>query len=254
MTIRSGPVAQEMRKNKAVFLDRDGVLNDLEYNPEEGRVGSPLSAKQLRIFPYAGESVRRIRELGFKAILVSNQPGVAKRQFAYSELERMKEKIRKELAKHECSLDAEYYCLHHPDALVHKYRLDCDCRKPKPGLLFRAAKENGVNLSNSFFVGDALVDVKAGRAAGCKTILLGHLTTFLSRMIESEDARPDFMLPSLKKVPDLLRSLDSEGTAAGNKIRNYQRALVRPSRFTSHGSVPYPASKDRSSLPRTRSR
>jgi D,D-heptose 1,7-bisphosphate phosphatase len=209
-----------MRKSRAVFLDRDGVLNDLEYNPEEGRIGSPLSAKQLRISRYAGESVRRIKELGFKAILVSNQPGVAKRQFTSSELERMNEKVRKELAKHGCSFDAEYYCLHHPDALVPKYRLDCDCRKPKPGLLFRAAKENDLDLGNSFFVGDALIDVKAGRAAGCKTILLGHPTTFLSMMIEREDARPDFMLPSLKHVPDLLRSLKSEGTTKGEKARN----------------------------------
>jgi D-glycero-D-manno-heptose 1,7-bisphosphate phosphatase len=73
-----------MRRDRAVFLDRDGVLNDLEYNPEEGLIGSPLSAKELRVFPYAGESVRRIRELGFKAILVSNQPGVAKRQLTIS--------------------------------------------------------------------------------------------------------------------------------------------------------------------------
>jgi D-glycero-D-manno-heptose 1,7-bisphosphate phosphatase len=214
------PRAHEMRKSRAVFLDRDGVLNDLEYNSEEGRVGSPLSAKQLRIFPYAGESVRRIRELGFKVILVSNQPGVAKRQFTHSELERMIEKVRKELAQHECSLDAEYYCLHHPDALVHKYKLDCDCRKPKPGLLFRAAKELDLDLRNSFFVGDALVDVKAGRIAGCRTILLGHPTTFLSKMIEREDARPDFMLPSLKQVPDLLRSLKSEGAVRGKEARN----------------------------------
>lgn len=209
-----------MKKSTAVFLDRDGVLNDLEYDPEEGRIGSPMSARQLRVFPYAGESVRRIRELGFKAILVSNQPGVAKRQFTYSELERMNEKVREELAKHECSLDAEYYCLHHPYALVQKYRLDCDCRKPKPGLLFRAAKENDLDLGNSFFVGDALVDVKAGRAAGCRTILLGHVTAFLSSMIEEEDARPDYMLPSLKQVPNLLRSLKPEGRSAGKKTRN----------------------------------
>ncbi len=200
-----------MRKSRAVFLDRDGVLNDLEYDPEEGRIGSPLTAKQLRIFPYAGESVRRIKELGFKAILISNQPGVAKRQFKYSEFGRMNEKLREELAKHKCSFDAEYFCLHHPDALIRKYRLDCDCRKPKPGLLFRAAKEHNLDLDNSFFVGDALVDVKAGRTASCRTILLGHLTAFLSMMIEREDARPDFMLPSLKQVPDLLRSLKSEG-------------------------------------------
>lgn len=195
-------------------------MNDLKYDPEEGRIGSPMSARELRIFPYTGESVRRIRELGFKAILVSNQPGVAKHQFTYSEFRRMSEKVRKELSKHGCSLDAEYYCLHHPHALVPKYRLVCNCRKPKPGLLFQAAKENNLDLGDSFFVGDALVDVKAGRAAGCRTILLGHITTFLSSMIEKEDARPDFMLPSLKQVPDLLRNLRPERATVGNKTRN----------------------------------
>ena len=204
---------QRERWNKAVFLDRDGVLNDLEYYPEEGRVGSPMSAKELRVFPYAGESVQRIKGLDFKAILVSNQPGVAKRQFTYSEFKKMNEKVRKELRKSNCTLDAEYFCLHHPNALILKYRIDCNCRKPKPGLLYRAAKEHNLDLRDSFFVGDALVDVKAGNAAGCKTILLGHPTTFIGRMIEEENAMPDFMLPSLRQVPDLLLSLESEISA-----------------------------------------
>ncbi len=191
-----------------MFLDRDGVLNDLEYNPEEGTIGSPLSVSQLRVFPYAGESVRRIKELGFMAILLSNQPGVAKRQLTYSEFDRMNAAVREALAMSGGALDAEYYCLHHPEAVVRKYRVDCDCRKPKPGLILRAAKENGLDLGASFFVGDALVDVKAGRAAGCKTIILGHVTTFLAKMIELEDARPDYVLPSLKQVPGLLRKME----------------------------------------------
>jgi D-glycero-D-manno-heptose 1,7-bisphosphate phosphatase len=195
------------------------VLNELEYNPEEGRIGSPLSARQLRIAPYAGESVKRIKELGFKAILVSNQPGVAKRQLTYSEFEKMNGMVRRALRERGGALDGEYYCLHHPEALVKKYRMDCDCRKPKPGLLLRAAKENDVDLGGSFFVGDALVDVKAGRAAGCRTILLGHVTAFLAEMIEKEDARPDFVLASLRQVPDLLRSLAGDGAAEGGKPR-----------------------------------
>lgn len=198
--------------SRAVFLDRDGVLNDLEYNPDEGRIGSPLSASQLRVFPYAGEAVMAIEGLGFKAIVVSNQPGVAKRQLTYSEFERMNARVRSELSRQGAALDGEYYCLHHPDALIKKYKQDCDCRKPKPGLLLRAARENGVDLAGSFFVGDALADVKAGRAAGCRTVFLGHITAFLSQMIEREDARPDYVLPSLKQVPQLLRTLDSSNT------------------------------------------
>lgn len=210
------------RSNRAVFLDRDGVLNDLEYNPDEGRICSPLSAKQLRVHPYAGDSVKKIKELGFKAILVSNQPGVAKRQLTFSEFEKMNAMVREELARRGGSLDGEYYCLHHPDALLKKYRADCDCRKPKPGLLLRAAKENGLDMRASFFVGDALDDVKAGKAAGCKTILLGHVTTFLTRMMEEEDAQPDYVLPSLKHVPGLLARIDHErkGTERHRRVRD----------------------------------
>ncbi len=187
-----------------MFVDRDGVLNDLDYDAEEGRVNAPLSSASLRVFPYAGESIRRIKELGFSVILVSNQPGVAKRQLTMAELRRMNAKVRQELAKHGGHLDGEYYCMHHPEALVAKYRLDCDCRKPKPGLLLQAARDLRLNLRQSYFVGDSLVDVKAGRAAGCKTVLLGHSTTFMASLIEKEHAEPDFLVSSLRQVPGLL--------------------------------------------------
>jgi D-glycero-D-manno-heptose 1,7-bisphosphate phosphatase len=207
-----------VRANRAVFLDRDGVLNDLVYDDEEGRVGSPFAAKELRVFPYVPEAVRRMKEeLGFKVIVISNQPGVGKGQFSYSEHEKMNGKVRKALAKGGTSFDAEYYCLHHPSALVAKYRVDCDCRKPKPGMLLRAAKEHDIDLESSYFVGDALIDVKAGRRAGCKAILVGHLTTFLSRMMAQEDATPDFMLPSLKDAPELLATLQSGRKVVGQK-------------------------------------
>ena len=193
-----------------MFLDRDGVLNDLVYNREEGRVLSPFSAKETRVFPFAPAAVRALRdELGFKAIVISNQPGVSKRQFTLRELEKMNAKIRRALSKGGTGLDGEYYCLHHPEALIRKYRVVCDCRKPKPGLLLRAASENDVDLGRSYFVGDGLIDVEAGRLAGCKTILVGHMTTFLSEMMEKEGATPDYMVHSLKEVPALLRRLQS---------------------------------------------
>jgi len=196
-----------LEEGSAVFVDRDGVLNDMVYDREEELISSPLSARQLRVFPFAGGAVKTIRdELGFKVIVISNQPGVAKRQFTLAELGRMNSKIRKDLASKGARLDGEYYCLHHPEALVQKYRVVCDCRKPKPGLLLRAAKENDLDLAKSYFVGDGLVDVKAGRSAGCTTILVGHMSTFLTRMIEQEKAEPDFLVPSLREVPDLLRS------------------------------------------------
>jgi len=193
--------------NRAVFVDRDGVINDMVYDEEEGRVTSPVSARQLRVFPYVASVVKRLREEGFMVIVISNQPGVAKRQFTLEELEKMNRKIRTHLKAGGAGFDAEYYCLHHPEALIGKYRRVCDCRKPKPGLLLHAAQEHRINLSESFFVGDALMDVEAGKRAGCKTILVGHLNTFLTGMIERKGVVPDYVVPSLKEVPDLLKTL-----------------------------------------------
>jgi histidinol-phosphate phosphatase family protein len=197
-------------RSRALFLDRDGVLNDLVYYKEEGRVGSPLSASQLRVSAYAAETVKKVRTLGFKAIVISNQPGVAKKQFSHAELLRMNDKIKTELRKRGTQLDAEYYCLHHPNALIKKYKINCDCRKPKPGLLLRAAEEYDINLKKSFFVGDSLIDVGAGRNAGCRTILVATMTDLLNRVIVEEHANPDYVVGSVSKIPDLVIKLSSK--------------------------------------------
>ena len=198
-----------MKHNRAVFVDRDGVLNDLVYDETEGRSSSPVSARELRVFPFVAESVKRLKDMGFLVIVISNQPGVAKRQFTRAELRRMSAKIGEELATRGTSLDGEYFCLHSPDGLVKELRVSCDCRKPKPGLLLKAAKERDIDLSRSYFVGDGLIDVEAGKKAGCGTILVGHATTFLSKMMEERGATPDHVVHTLKDVPELLARLSA---------------------------------------------
>ena len=199
-----------MKPNRAVFVDRDGVLNDLVFDAEEGRTASPVSARQLRVFPFVAESVKKLQDMGFLVIVISNQPGVAKRQFTRTELKRMNAKIAKELAAGGASLDGEYYCLHSPDGLVKDLRVSCDCRKPKPGLLLMAAKEMDVDLARSYFVGDGLIDVEAGKRAGCRTILVGHVTTFLTKLMEERNATPDYLVHTLKDVPGLLSKLQDQ--------------------------------------------
>ncbi len=194
-------------KSWAVFLDRDGVLNELVFYKDQDRIGSPLSAKQLRVMPHAGETVRALREMGARIVVISNQPGVAKKQISYLELLRMNQKIRVELAKSGAEYDGEYYCLHHPNALLKKYRMVCDCRKPMPGMFHRAALDLDLALDESFMVGDSLVDVKAGRAAGVRTILVGTMTDLLNRTIEEEKARPDFLVGKFSDVPSLVKKL-----------------------------------------------
>jgi D-glycero-D-manno-heptose 1,7-bisphosphate phosphatase len=192
-----------LSKNRAILLDRDGVLNQLVYY-EDGHVSSPISAEQLVVYFRAAESIKKIHKMGYKAIVISNQPGVAKKQFSFAELQRMNNTIKRALAKGGTALDGEYYCLHHPQALIKKYRMNCDCRKPKPGLILRAARENNLDLKKSFFVGDALTDVQAGKAAGCKTVFIGQMTDLLNRMMKKHNAVPDFMIGSLIEIEDIL--------------------------------------------------
>jgi len=158
--------------NRAVFLDRDGVINAALYNPVEGKLDSPYRLEEFRLLPGAAQAIRHTNSLGFLAIVVSNQPGVAKGKCDFAFLETLEQRLRWELAREGAYLDAIYYCLHHPQAQVESLRLLCDCRKPQPGLLLQAARELNIALSGSYMVGDSPTDVAAGRAAGCRTILL----------------------------------------------------------------------------------
>jgi D,D-heptose 1,7-bisphosphate phosphatase len=158
--------------NRAVFLDRDGVINAALYNPIEGKLDSPYSLQDFQLLPGAAQAIRWINSLGFLAVVVSNQPGVAKGKCDRAFLERLDQRLHWELGRQGAHLDAIYYCLHHPQAQVESLRLSCDCRKPKPGLLLRAARELSIDLAGSYMVGDSPADVAAGRAAGCRTILL----------------------------------------------------------------------------------
>lgn len=158
--------------NRAVFLDRDGVLNPLVYRPEEGIWDSPYSLEEFQLATGTAEAIRLLKELGFLAVVVSNQPGVAKGKCGPEFLELLNQRMREELAREGAFLDGIYYCPHHPDGVVRPYVGVCECRKPKPGLLLRAARDHGLDLVSSYLVGDRLVDVEAGRAAGCKTIMV----------------------------------------------------------------------------------
>jgi D,D-heptose 1,7-bisphosphate phosphatase len=109
-------------------------------------------------------------------------------------------KMRESLKERNAYLDAEYYCFHHPDGIREEYRKVCDCRKPKPGLIIRAAKEHDISLSESFVIGDGLIDVKAGREAGCKTLLVASTNGLLLRLMEEQDAQPDYLVRTLEEA------------------------------------------------------
>jgi len=190
---------------RGVLLDRDGVINELVHFPEIGIIDSPLNPDQFRLLPDVAKAIRTLNELGFKVVVISNQPGIAKGKMNEKLFAEIKLKMKRELESEGAHLDAEYYCLHHPDAVKEEYRVNCDCRKPKPGLFLRASSELGLDPSRSFSVGDSLMDSKAGKAAGYTTILIGSMKCDLCRLMDQENARPDFIVGSLINAVDIIR-------------------------------------------------
>ena len=194
---------------RAVFLDRDGVINELIYYEEHGIIDSPCTVEQFRLLPGVAKAIKKFHEMDYKVIVVSNQPGIAKEHMSRETFDKIGQKMREELAKDGVCLDGEKYCLHHPEAKVKEFRVNCECRKPKPGMLLQAAQEMEIDLSRSWMIGDGLTDVKAGKEAGCKTILLGDMKCELCRLMDKEDARPDAVLPDLEEAAAfILRSGD----------------------------------------------
>jgi len=183
--------------NRAVFLDRDGVINEIVYFPELGVLDSPLNPKQFRLLPRVAEAIRVFNSLSLKVVIVSNQPSIAKGKMTEKAFEKVRLKMKRELERKGARIDAEYYCFHHPLAKDVRYRANCDCRKPKPGLLLRAAKDLELDLSRCYIIGDSLTDVKAGRAVGCRSFLVGYLKCDLCRLMGHEGVKPDLIVPSL---------------------------------------------------------
>lgn len=147
-----------------VFLDRDGTLNE--------EVDYLRTPEQLRMIDGAAVAVRRLNDLGLVTCVISNQSGVARGYLSEKDLEAVQTKLRNELEREGARIDAIYYCPHHPTAGREPYNIECDCRKPKPGMLLRGEREFGLDLRRSFVVGDSIVDIQAGAAVGATTVLV----------------------------------------------------------------------------------
>lgn len=196
---------------KAVFLDRDGVINELIYHHEQEVIDSPFTPGQVKLLPGVPEAIQTLRNAGYLTVLVSNQPGIAKGHMSPSVFEKIKQKVKTELGKAGTGLDGEYYCLHHPDAVSEEYRANCECRKPKPGLLLQAAQELHIDLRHSWFIGDNLSDVQAGNSAGCWTMLLAKPKCELCHKMDEKKARPHAIAPNL---PEAARHILGETASA----------------------------------------
>ncbi len=179
-----------MKTTKAVFLDRDGVVLR--------EVGYLSDLKKVSFYKGNIEALKLLKHKGYKLIVVSNQSGVARGYFTESFVKKTHKLIQEKLKKYGLSIDAFYYCPHHiKDVKIKKYLKDCNCRKPKPGMVLKAKKRFNIDLKKSFIIGDKLTDIKLGKNTNMKTILL--LTGYgrkEKRKID-ETIRPDFICKNL---------------------------------------------------------
>ena len=156
-------------KQKAVFLDRDGTIN--KY------VGFLRNIDEFELIDGVAEAIKIINQSGYLAIVVTNQPVIARGEVTYEELDEMHNKMETWLGLTGAYVDAIYYCPHHPhsgyEGEILELKFECECRKPKPGMLLQAARDFNIDLSQSWMIGDGENDVQAGIAAGCKSELLG---------------------------------------------------------------------------------
>lgn len=168
---REGKVqAKNLRnKQKAVFLDRDGTIN--KY------VGFLRNIDEFELLPGVAEAIKTINASGYLAIVVTNQPVIARGEVTCEQLQEIHNKMETLLGSEGAYLDGVYFCPHHPhkgyEGEVSELKVECECRKPKPGMLLKAADDYNIDLSQSWMVGDGENDILAGKAAGCKTALIG---------------------------------------------------------------------------------
>lgn len=168
---KSGRIrAKDLRnKQKAIFLDRDGTIN--KY------VGFLRDINQFKLLDGVAEAIRKINNSGYLAIVITNQPVIARGEVTFEQLDEIHNKMETLLGQNGAYLDGIYFCPHHPDkgftGEIPELKIDCECRKPKPGMILQAAKDFNIDLSSSWMVGDGKSDIECGKNAGCKTALIG---------------------------------------------------------------------------------
>ncbi len=182
--------------NKAVFLDRDGTVNE--------EVGYLTDLGNLRLIDGAGAAVRRLNDAGFKVVLVTNQSGVARGYFPETLVHEAHAQLDRMLGQFGARIDAVYYCPHHPTAGNSHFTCDCDCRKPRTGLIDRAVKELAIDRSHSYMVGDKWSDVELGQRAGVHAILVrsGFAPDDPGNKRPQQLADPDFLAHTIVEAAD----------------------------------------------------
>jgi len=198
----------------AIFLDRDGVLIE--------DVHLLISPRDIRILEGVPQALRSLKEAGFQLIVISNQTVVARGLVTEQEVCAINAEMERLLEQGGGPpLDGFYFCPHHPNATLPAYRIACECRKPRPGLLLRAARQHNLNLGASFMVGDRITDIVAGARAGCRTVLVqtGKHEAPPIETVEplDESVQPDHVCADLKAASEWILALRPFDTAQGRR-------------------------------------
>jgi len=185
---------------KAVFLDRDGTVNE--------EVGYLRDLAELRLIPGAGEAIKRLNEAGFIVVLVTNQSGVARGYFPESLVHEAHARLGEMLRAEGARIDAVYYCPHHPTAGNSHFTIECDCRKPKTGLIDRAVKDLALDRGHSYMVGDKWSDVELAQRASVHAVLVlsGFAPDDAGNQRPEGIADPDYTAHSLKEAAEWIIS------------------------------------------------
>ncbi len=189
----SGKVARLNKSNrrKAIFLDRDGVINH--------EVGDMRTPEQFELIDGVSSAIRKINKSEYLAIVITNQPGLAKNFFSFKTLDEIHRKMDTLLGNDSAYINGLYYCPHHPErgfpGEIAELKIDCECRKPKPYLVFKAEKDFNIDLGNSYFIGDRYTDIMTGKNAGIKTVLLK--TGYAGADREKFNVEPDYVFNAL---------------------------------------------------------
>jgi D-glycero-D-manno-heptose 1,7-bisphosphate phosphatase len=194
-------------KRRAVFIDRDGTISE-----EVGYINHP---SRFRVFPYSAPAIRLLNESGWLAIVVTNQAGVARGYFPEEMIRSVHEQLKRNMESDGARLDAIYYCAHHPSVGEPPYRLDCDCRKPRPGLISRAVAEFDIDAEQSWMVGDRYSDVELARNAGVNSafVLSGYGRGEWEHQHSSWKQQPDLKAENLLEAVEAIISKPAEKNA-----------------------------------------
>lgn len=196
-----------MRK-PAVFIDRDGTLNEMVFDATHGLLDSPHRPEDVRLRPGAADFLCSMREAGYFLCVATNQPGMAKGYMTQENLDAVNNRLAELLAAKGAKWDELRICPHHPGGVgVAKGALVrfCRCRKPAPGLLLEAAAQHEIELAASWMVGDGINDVQAGRAAGCRSVLVTSLKLEqIERFLNMENAEPDAVVANLLEAAEYI--------------------------------------------------